>query len=88
MILNLFIKTGIDYSLAVNSTESLLQLILFLHVRLELSAVRYTIMGLMELYISAYLIGVVGDRAKGFKTGVYGARGFAGNRNLPLRGGS
>ena len=42
----------------------------------------------MELYISAYLIGVVGDRAKGFKTGVYRARGFAGNRNLPLRGGS
>jgi len=45
-------------------------------------------MGLMELYISAYLIGVVGDRAGGFKTGGYGARAFAGNRNLTLRGGS
>ena len=36
MILNLFIKTGNDYSLAVNNTESLLQLTLFLHVMLEL----------------------------------------------------
>ena len=36
MILNLFIKTGNDYSLAVNNTESLLQLTLFLYVILEL----------------------------------------------------
>ena len=36
MILNLFIKTGNDSSLAVNNTESLLQLTLFLHVILEL----------------------------------------------------
>ena len=36
MILTLFIKTRNDYSLAVICTESLYQLALFLHVRLEL----------------------------------------------------
>ena len=35
-ILNLFIKTGNDYSLTVNSAESLYQLTLFLQFILEL----------------------------------------------------